>query len=168
VEKPKKRRRGQTTLERIVFGRKFGFYAPFTIEECAELLLSRSERKPEPFGNPNKLLISVKEINPDFYTFRLFRDAGRGLHGEVLGTFTRAEEATLVEGRARIGLYTLSFLVLTSPGWLTVLVLLIGSGIPFLWMQPLIVIGVLLGMTIRERERLCKLTFTILDKNKQA
>jgi hypothetical protein len=164
---PKKKKRQQTTLERLLFGRKFGFYAPYPIEECAALLLARSEREPGTWGNPNKLLVTVKQEHPGFYLFRLHRDAGRNLHAEVIGTLTRQEDSTLVEGKGRIGLFTLTFTVLAAVFVLPFLVAIILGGVPELAMFPIFVMGSLLLATGIERERLCKLTGEILGKHKE-
>jgi hypothetical protein len=63
---PKKKKRQQTSLERLLFGRKFGFYDPYPIEECAALLLARSEREPGIWGYSNKLLVTVKQDSQAF------------------------------------------------------------------------------------------------------
>jgi hypothetical protein len=114
MEKSKhKPKREQSPLHRLLFGPRFGFYAPYTLEECAELLLARSERHPREIGIRRKLLVTVKRETPDFYTFRL--DIGtRDPYVEVLGALTRDEVSTLVEGRGRIGLVALSVTVLVA------------------------------------------------------
>jgi hypothetical protein len=162
LRKSKKKKREQTRLERIVFGRKFGFYAPYTIEECAELLLARSERHPRAIGFQARLLVMVEKVTPDFYTFSL--DMGPGNPpAEVLGILTRAEGATLVEARGRIGLFWLGWcviwIVFTGYGAL-------GLGIVFFALMGLLPLGFAFFQLASERERLCNLTYKILDKYK--
>jgi hypothetical protein len=153
----------------MLFGTQFNFYSPYSIDECVEMLLARSERPKAPYqwNSNNKLLITVDPEGSDCYSFRFHRDAGRNLHAEVIGRLASDGISTHVSGRARIGLFTLAGLTFFAVFWSPVVVIFFQAGVPFLGIFVITGLGILTLSTISERERLGKLACEILGKSKE-
>lgn len=146
----------------------FAFVSPLSLEECAEVLLSQSERKPGILGDGRDLRVQIQRITYDSYRFRLHRYArnrrnNRLAQAEVRGTLIASEIGTLVEGHGDWPLFlrlSINSLLVTS--------VLVGF---IAFMQPLCVLWIALWivpaietvwLTALERDRLIQLTFEVL------